>query len=107
MALLRQSGDTGARQLTCRGEGPSVSLEAYEEEATIAIVAHALLSSMSVIMGAACTLEERWSTLEPHQRLSLLGMISGQSEHVSGVLRDLVLGLPAGVLSALESSASG
>jgi hypothetical protein len=84
-----------------------VSLEAYEDEATIAVVAHALLSSLSVIMGAAHTLEERWDTLEAHQRVSLLGMISGQSDHVSGVLRDLVLGLPPGVLSALESSASG
>lgn len=81
-----------------------MSLEAYEDEATIAVVAHALLSSMSVIMGAASTLQERWDGLEPHQRTSLLGMISGQSEHVSGVLRDLVLGLPAGVLSALESA---
>src|SRR4051812_40857109 len=62
---------------------------------------------MSVIMGAANTLEERWDSLEEHQRTSLLGMISGQSDHVSGVLRALVLALPAGVLGALDPPASG
>ena len=80
------------------------AFDAYADEATIAVVAHALLSSMSVIMGAASTLQDRWDALTLEQRNSLIGMITGQSEHVSGVLRDLVLGLPAGVLSALESS---
>ena len=70
----------------------------------VAVVAHSLLSSMAVIAGAADTLRERADRLSPEQTSQLLDMIGGQASHVSGVLRDLVLGLPADALAALEGN---
>lgn len=70
----------------------------------VAVVAHSLLSSMAVIAGAADTLVDRADRLSPEQTSALLEMIEGQATHVSGVLRDLVLGMPADALSALEGN---
>jgi hypothetical protein len=78
-----------------------------DSDAIIAVVAHSLLSSMSVVAGAAHTLEHRWDDLGPGRRADLLAMITTQSDHVAGVLRDLVRGLPADALSALEDGMAG
>lgn len=56
----------------------------------LAVVAHSLLNSMSVISGNAETLAEHWERITPETRLEFLDRIVTQSGHVVGVLTDLV-----------------
>ena len=72
------------------------------DEAGMAVLAHALLGSMAVISGAADTLGESWGSLTEANRRALLAMISGQSAHVTGLLRDLIQGLPEAPIRGLE-----
>lgn len=69
-------------------------------DGTIAVIAHAMLNSLAVISGATATMLER--ELEPEQRRELLERAHGQAIHVTGVLQDLVRGLPEGMFDALE-----
>jgi signal transduction histidine kinase len=55
----------------------------------LAVVAHSLLNSMSVISGNAETLAEHWERIAPDTRLEFLDRIVTQSAHVVGVLTDL------------------
>jgi signal transduction histidine kinase len=56
----------------------------------LAVVAHSLLNSMSVISGNAETLVEHWDRVDPEVRREFLERIITQSAHVAGVLTDLV-----------------
>ena len=71
-------------------------------DATMAVIAHALLNSLSVISGSTALLLER-EDLPPATRVDLLERIHGQAMHVSGVLQDLVRGLPVDVQDALRA----
>jgi hypothetical protein len=75
------------------------------EEPTTAIVAHGLLNSMAVVSGTAYTLLNHWElfTEDPEQARALLDRIVRQATMASGVLEDLVRGLPPDVASALAS----
>lgn len=69
-------------------------------DATIAVIAHAMLNSLAVISGATATMLDR--DLGPAQQRELLLRAHAQALHVTGVLQDLVRGLPAGMFDALE-----
>ena len=56
----------------------------------LAVVAHSLLNSLSVVSGSAETLAERWPVLDAADRDLLLDRILVQSEHIAAVLSDLV-----------------
>jgi signal transduction histidine kinase len=56
----------------------------------LAVVAHSLLNSMSVISGNAETLLEHWERVDAATRVEFLERIITQSTHVVGVLTDLV-----------------
>jgi signal transduction histidine kinase len=84
------------------GRGQHQERTANADETTVAVVAHALLGSMAVISGAAETLEEAWTQLTAANRKALLAMIGAQSAHVSGLLRDLIRGLPQEPIRELE-----
>lgn len=74
----------------------------WQEDATLAVVAHGLLSSMALISGSADLLAERWEQLDPERRQRLLDNMRSQSSFVIEVLKDLARGLPPDVAAALE-----
>jgi signal transduction histidine kinase len=68
----------------------------------LAVVAHSLLNSMSVISGNAATLADHWSRIDEATRLEFLERIVTQSSHVVGVLTDLVRSGRPELVEALE-----
>ena len=68
----------------------------------LAVVAHSLLNSVSVISGNALTLAEHWDRLGEPDRRQLLERIITQAAHVSGVLTDLVRSGNPELVAALE-----
>ena len=75
------------------------------EDPTTAIIAHGLLNSMATVTGTATTLLNHWElfTDEPDKARELLGRIVRQAVMASGVLEDLVRGLPPDVASTLAA----
>ena len=75
------------------------------EDPTTAIVAHGLLNSMAAVSGTATTLLARWDQIskDPDLARELLGRIVRQADMASGVLQDLVRGLPPDVAAALAA----
>jgi signal transduction histidine kinase len=73
-------------------------LDAFAD-ATTAVIAHALLNSMAVISGAASLLLEH--ELSAEDQRNLLERVHAQAGHVTGILQDLVRGLPGSALDAL------
>jgi hypothetical protein len=69
-------------------------------DATIAVLAHGLLGSLAAISMALTALRE--NELSPDQRDSFLDVACRQTDHVSGVLRDLIAGVPPEVTNALN-----
>jgi signal transduction histidine kinase len=72
------------------------------DEDLLAVVAHSLLNSMSVISGNAATLAEHWETIDAETRVLFLQRIVTQSGHVVGVLTDLVRSGRPELVAALE-----
>src|SRR2546423_12011422 len=72
------------------------------DEATLAVVIHGLLTSVSVIHGGAITMRDSWEKLGDDDRAKLLSLVIGQASHVGGVLHDLLRGLPHGLVAALD-----
>lgn len=71
-----------------------------EADATVAVIAHALLNSMAVITGTLATLID--ADIPAERRGELLRRALGQSEHVTGVLQDLVRGMNPSLVEALD-----
>jgi hypothetical protein len=70
-----------------------------------AVVAHALLGSMSVVAGAAHTLQSSDATLTPDERRMVMDRLVSQADHVIGVLADVARGLPPDVHDLLDDQA--
>jgi hypothetical protein len=66
------------------------------------VVAHGLLNSMAVVMGALTTLTNHWDRLGEDTRREFLDNGIEQAQLVTGTLRDLVMGLPLGATRLLE-----
>jgi hypothetical protein len=75
------------------------------EDPTTAIVAHGLLNSMAAVTGTADTLLHHWElfTEDPALAREMLGRILRQATMASGVLEDLVRGLPPDVAATLTA----
>jgi hypothetical protein len=75
------------------------------EDTTTAIVAHGLLNSMAAAGGTATSLLDHWElfTDDPDLARELLERIVRQVTMASGVLEDLVRGLPPQVASTLAA----
>jgi adenylate kinase len=69
-------------------------LDMDSDAATVAVMAHGLLGAVGVIHGATTMLQGRLDRLSPAQRDELLEMILEQTGLLSGVLQDLMRGLP-------------
>jgi hypothetical protein len=76
----------------------------WDADATLAVVAHSLLGSMTVIIGSLKTIERRWDTLDDAHRTELLAAAREQALHVGGVLGDLARGLPPAAVELLATS---
>ena len=77
-------------------------VDEWQDDATMAVVAHGLLSSMALINGSAELLTERWDQLDDMRRKRLLDNVCSQSAFVIEVLKDLARGLPPDVEAALK-----
>ena len=77
------------------------------DEATLAVIIHGLLTSMSVINGGAITLRDSWDALSDADRVKVLDLVIGQAGLVGGVLHDLLRGLPNGLVHALDELQTG
>jgi anti-sigma factor ChrR (cupin superfamily) len=73
-----------------------------EDDATLAVIAHGLLNSVSAIQMGAHALREGWERMTENQRSEVLGVVSDQAAHVRGVLQDMIRGLPAEVIRVLN-----
>jgi signal transduction histidine kinase len=80
------------------GNGSDVSFD----DDLLAVIAHSLLNSMSVISGNAETLAEHWDQIDSDTRVQFLDRIITQSAHVVGVLTDLVRSGRPELIEALE-----
>jgi hypothetical protein len=76
----------------------------WNADATLAVVAHSLLGSMTVIIGSLKTVERLWDTLDDARRTELLAAAREQALHVGGVLGDLARGLPPAAVELLATS---
>lgn len=75
------------------------------EDTTTAVVAHGLLNSLAAVSGTAGMLLNHWElvTDDPEHARELLARIVRQVSMASGVLEDLVRGLPPDVASTLAA----
>jgi K+-sensing histidine kinase KdpD len=73
------------------------------DDGLLAVVAHALLGSISVVTGVIDILDERWDELTEATRKELLARAGVQAEHISNSLKDLLRGLPEEVIDALDA----
>ena len=73
-----------------------------EADATMAVIAHGLLNSVSAIQMGAFALKESWQQLSDEQRVQILDIVSDQAGHIRGILQDMIRGLPSDVIRALN-----
>jgi hypothetical protein len=67
-----------------------------------AVMAHGLLTSMSVVTASLGLLRDAWDDFDVEERETLLFKAEQQALHVGAVLTDLVRGLPADVINQLD-----
>lgn len=73
-----------------------------DSDATMAVIAHGLLNSVSAIQMGAFALKESWQQLSEEQRVQILDIVSDQAGHIRGILQDMIRGLPSEVIRALN-----
>lgn len=75
------------------------------EDPTTAVVAHGLLNSIAAVKGTATSLLDHWDVFDSDPELArdMLLRIVRQAEMATGVLEDLVRGLPADLASTLTA----
>ena len=72
------------------------------DDATMAVIAHGLLNSISAIQMGAHALQESWDRMTAKQRGDVLAVVSDQAAHVRGILQDMIRGLPPEVIRVLN-----
>ena len=76
--------------------------EGWLDDATMAVVAHGLLGSMSLVLGHTALVRERWDDLSADHRDAALRTVVNQATFVVEVLKDLARGLPPDVDDVLR-----
>lgn len=84
------------------GAEETVPVLGGESDATMAVIAHGLLNSVSAIQMGAYALKESWPQLSEQQRIQILDIVADQAGHVRGILQDMIRGLPTEVIRALN-----
>lgn len=77
------------------------------DDTLMAVMAHGLLSSMSVVTGSLGLLRDAWHELDEDERNNLLTKAEEQALHVGAILTDLVRGLPPEVIRQLDELRPG
>lgn len=72
------------------------------DRTAIAVTAHSLLQSVSVILAAAEMIQTHGEQIGDRRQNELLDLIGAQGRHIAGVLVDLVRGVPPEVLEVLD-----
>jgi hypothetical protein len=72
------------------------------DDTLMAVMAHGLLTSMSVVTASIGLLRDAWEDIDVDERDTLLRKAEEQALHVGAVLTDLVRGLPAEVITQLD-----
>ena len=72
------------------------------DDTLMAVMAHGLLTSMSVVTASLGLLRDAWEDFDADEREKLLAKAEQQALHVGAVLTDLVRGLPADVIKQLD-----
>ena len=72
------------------------------DDTLMAVMAHGLLTSMSVVTASLGLLRDAWEDFDADERETLLAKAEQQALHVGAVLTDLVRGLPADVIKQLD-----
>ncbi len=72
-------------------------------DATTAVIAHSLISSVAVVSSAVQSLLAYGDEIGRDKREDLLRMALIQAEYLADVLKDLARGLPAEVIDALDA----
>jgi EAL domain-containing protein (putative c-di-GMP-specific phosphodiesterase class I) len=73
-----------------------------DNDATVAITAHGLLSATSAIETALSLIRQRHTEIPEIEFLAIVRAAERQARLVNGVLKDLIRGLPPGTLAALD-----
>ena len=82
--------------------GPTPRVDLSDDDALVAVMAHGLLTSLTVVTGSIGLLREAWDDLDPVEREAVLAKAEEQALHVGAVLNDLVRGLPPEALRLLD-----
>jgi hypothetical protein len=80
--------------------------EVLADEATAAVVAHSLLTSLAVIAGTSSVLRDGWHGLSGPDRASMLNKIEACAVEAAQHLRGIACGYPA-LARSRSSSLSG
>jgi signal transduction histidine kinase len=72
------------------------------DRTAIAVTAHSLLQSVSVILAAAEMIQTHGDQIGDRRQDELLDLIGAQGRHIAGVLVDLMRGVPPEVLEVLD-----
>jgi len=72
------------------GAEPPQDGVAHHGDDLLAVIAHSLLSSVSVIVGGTELLSAHWADLPSDDRASLLASMHTQARHIGDVLGDLM-----------------
>jgi hypothetical protein len=90
---MPQVNDDGGRCIDTMGEGMTrTGVEA--DEATTAVVAHALLTRLAVIAGTSAVLRDGWHVLATPDRAAMLNRIEATAVEAAQHLRALATGRP-------------
>jgi EAL domain-containing protein (putative c-di-GMP-specific phosphodiesterase class I) len=79
----------------------------WPSDAETSVAAHALLGSLGSMSAAVSLLRATDGMLPPEQHRAVCGVLERQIAHVSGVLEDLVRGLPAEAVRSLDELSLG
>src|SRR5437763_7534750 len=100
---VREDGGRGwgAKDMGATGTGAPRRLEdgtpdwvVRADEATLAVVAHGLLRSITVVQGGVETLRRRWDSLETCTRNEIMQAVMDHAVLIGASLQDLVRGMP-------------
>jgi len=83
--------------------GSSATAEHDSDEATLAVVAHSLMASMTVLEAGIATLRTSWDRLEDGQKGQILDAVITRTGFLRGMLEDLVRGMPPDTVALLDS----
>jgi hypothetical protein len=90
---MPQVHDDGGRLFVTVGEA-GVNGGMVTDDATAAVVAHRLLTSLAVIAGTSAVLRDGWQDLAIADRISMLNRLEAMAVEVAQHLRGLATGRP-------------